>query len=113
MCTCSDSVVECTQVVCPPKNCISSVTNRAQSCEEIGSRCTEMKNVSCLREPCPRFGQCMVEGKTQASRHQECGPATNYVSDDCVKVHLVFWKKKLPPVRFVTSTGLLCRVLSF
>lgn len=106
-CTCSDGTVKCTQVVCPPLNCISRDTNRVQGCEESGFKCIE-RNVSCLREPCPRFGQCEGnkevnrEGDKEAIFKLKCDPASsNRVTEDCAKVHLVFSKEKLPKVNLV------------
>lgn len=96
-CICSDGSVKCTQILCPPKNCISH--DRIQGCEVSGSSCIE-KNVSCLREPCPRYGQCVAQsGNTEAIKNLECDPLTNEVSEDCAKVHLVFSREKLPKVR--------------
>ena len=97
-CDCDNGAVKCTQILCPPQNCISRDTNRAQGCEESGSRCVEMKNVSCLRDPCPRFGQCVQDGDTQAVFKLECDPSTNQVTDDCAKVHIVFSREKIPKV---------------
>jgi hypothetical protein len=57
-----------------------------------------MKNVSCLREPCPRFGQCVEDAKKEALIKLECDPLSNELSDDCAKVHIVFSREKLPVV---------------
>ena len=100
-CTCDDGAVKCTRVLCPPQNCISEDLLRC----EPGSRCIEIQNVSCLREPCPRFGECVgkdgkqeKEGDIEAMVKLECDPRSNEVSDDCAKVHIVFSKDKLPIV---------------
>ena len=115
-CTCNDGAVKCTRVLCPPQNCIPHDTNHFPTCEEHGSRCIEMKNVSCLREPCPRFGECVgkdgeqeKEGDIEAMIKLECDPRSNEVSDDCAKVHIVFSKDKLPIGILLPD---LCRYLS-
>ena len=97
-CGCNDGRVQCTKVLCPPNNCISPATNRVEKCEEGGS-CVEVKNASCLRDPCPRFGQCFVESEVLSQTEVECDASTNLVTDDCAKVHLTFSKEKLPKVR--------------
>ena len=66
--------------------------------------CREKKSVSCLREPCPRFGQCFVEGETDALSKAECDVSTNDVTDDCAKVHMELSKEKLPKVNIFLIT---------
>ncbi len=57
--------------------------------------------MSCLREPCPRYGQCSVAtagDKEAVIRKLGCDSLTNQVTKDCAKVHIVFSREKLPKV---------------